>query len=91
MLKEVGLDESHSCKQGSGGGRFAWLGGLLSTRSNAVEQPRLFSSFRFADPEAAWGQSYERWSAGHAHVELQRSLTSAKSGNCADGEGVKFY
>jgi hypothetical protein len=55
MLKEVGLDESHSCKQGSGGGRFAWLGGLLSTRSNAVEQPRLFSSFRFADPEAAWG------------------------------------
>jgi hypothetical protein len=42
MLKEVGLDESHSCKQGSGGGRFAWLGGLLSTRSNAVEQPRLF-------------------------------------------------
>jgi hypothetical protein len=32
MLKEIRLDESHSCKQGSGGGRFAWLGGLLSTR-----------------------------------------------------------
>lgn len=32
MLEETRLDEFHSCKQGSGGGRFAWLGGLLSTR-----------------------------------------------------------
>jgi hypothetical protein len=32
MLKETRLDEFHSCKQGSGGGRFACLGGLLSTR-----------------------------------------------------------
>jgi hypothetical protein len=30
MLKEIRLDEFHSCKQGRGGGRFAWLGGLLS-------------------------------------------------------------
>lgn len=32
MLKETRLDEFHSCKQGSGGGRFACLGGLLSTQ-----------------------------------------------------------
>ena len=45
MLKEIRLDEFHSCKQGRGGGRFAWLGGLLSLEKyNAVDN-RDFRAF----------------------------------------------
>jgi hypothetical protein len=71
MLKEIRLDESHSCKQGSSGGRCAWLGGLLATRSNAVEQPRLFSSFRFAVPVTEAGLGAECGVQGRAQAQVE--------------------